>query len=187
MGDVLPMKKILVLGSSGAGKSVLSAELGKRLGLKVIYLDVYFWRRGWVETPLREWRGIVDALLVGDEWVMDGNYNDTLPQRIAVADTVVFLDFSRYLCIWRAVRRWFTWRNRRRADLADGCYEDFDLAFYRWIWDFPKKERPQVIKVLEEHRDRIRLVYLKNPREVRGFLVGVGGEGTTPGASSGRR
>jgi adenylate kinase family enzyme len=164
------MRRILVIGQSGAGKSVLATELGKRLGLKVIHLDVYFWRRGWVETPLKEWTGIVDALLVGEEWIMDGNYNDTLPKRMSAADTVIFLDYSRYLCIWRAVRRWFIWRNRRRADLADGCYENFDLEFYRWIWNFPKNERPRVIEILNEHRNRIQIFHLKHPREAEEML-----------------
>jgi adenylate kinase family enzyme len=68
------MRRVLVIGSGGAGKSTFSVALGKRLELPVIHLDAHFWRPGWVETPKPEWRERVAQLAARDAWVMDGNY-----------------------------------------------------------------------------------------------------------------
>src|SRR3982751_1716212 len=99
------MKKILVIGSGGAGKSTFAQRLGAILKLEVIHLDSLYWSSGWVEMPKDEWRTMVDELLKKDSWIMDGNYGGTLDIRLEAADTVVFLDISRLICLWRILKR----------------------------------------------------------------------------------
>ena len=99
------MKRVLVIGHPGAGKSTLAARLGELTGLPVIHLDKEFWREGWVQMPRSEWKGKTERLVQGDEWIIDGSYDHTLEIRLARADTVIFLDFSRYLCLWRVCKR----------------------------------------------------------------------------------
>ena len=87
------MRRVLVIGSGGAGKSRFAVALGRRLGLPVIHLDAHFWHAGWVETPAAEWRERRwRSWSAGEAWVMDGNYGGTMAQRLATCDTVIFLD-----------------------------------------------------------------------------------------------
>jgi adenylate kinase family enzyme len=94
------MRRIMVIGSGGAGKSIFSRRLGDVLGIEVIHLDRLHWKPGWAETPKGEWAELVGQLVRGDEWIIDGNYGGTLEVRLGACDTVIFLDLPR-----RATRR----------------------------------------------------------------------------------
>jgi len=104
------MRRVLVIGSGGAGKSTFARRLAQCAGLPLIHLDAIYWKPGWLETPKEEWTQVVESLLAGERWVMDGNYGGTLEQRLASCDTVVFLDLPRSLCLWRAAVRWVRFR-----------------------------------------------------------------------------
>ncbi len=80
------MRRVLIIGSGGAGKSVLAVRAGQALGLPVIHLDQENWRPGWVETPRDEWHARVDVLLAREYWIMDGNYGGT-----SAADTAAWI------------------------------------------------------------------------------------------------
>jgi len=168
------MRKVIVIGSGGAGKSTFAARLGERTGLPVIHLDALFWRAGWQETPRDEWGARVDELLKRDEWIMDGNYGGTMDRRLAACDTVIFLDFLRTLCLWRVVKRRMRFRGRTRPDMAEGCQERLNLEFVRWIWTYPRANRPGVLKKLSELGEGQRVIVLRSPREARRFLEASG-------------
>lgn len=168
------MRKVLVIGSGGSGKSTFAARLGERTGLPVIHLDSLFWHAGWQETPREEWAARVDELLKGDEWIMDGNYGGTMERRLAACDTVVFLDLPRTLCLWRVVARSMRYRGRTRPDMAEGCNERMTWEFVRWIWDYPRTRRPGVLKRLSELDEGKKVFRLRSTREVRRFLEASG-------------
>ena len=168
------MRRVLVIGSGGAGKSTFAARLGERTGLPVIHLDALYWRAGWRETPREEWAARVDELIAGDAWIMDGNYGGTLERRLAACDTVVFLDFPRALCLWRMIKRRALFRGRSRPDVAEGCRERLTWEFARWIWTYPRERRPGVLKRLSELREGQSAFVLRSPREARRFLEGLG-------------
>jgi adenylate kinase family enzyme len=143
------------------------------LGIEVVHLDVEHWLPGWTEPSKDEWGRKVEGLLRGDEWIMDGNFSGTLEMRLAACDTVVFLDLPRVLCLWRVLKRLVTYRGGRRPDMAEGCAEKFDLKFLKWVWDYPKRTRPKVLRLLEENA-RGRIVHrLRSRAEVEGFLRGA--------------
>src|SRR6266436_5243884 len=99
------MKRVLIIGSGGAGKSTFARRLNNILNLGLIHLDTLYWNPGWVETPKPEWRAIVEGLLGKDSWIIDGNYSGTLDIRIAACDTIIFLDIGRATCAWRILKR----------------------------------------------------------------------------------
>ena len=164
------MKRVLVIGSGGAGKSTFSRRLGERLGLAVIHLDVEHWRPGWVEPPKEEWRGAVEELCARESWVMDGNYSGTLAARLAACDTVIFLDLPRIVCVWRVFKRWATYRGMSRPDTAEGCHEQLDVKFLLWVWNYPTRSRPKALALLEKHGEGKRIVHLRSSAEVEKFL-----------------
>ena len=148
----------------------VSARLGERIGLPVIHLDAWYWQPGWVEPPKAEWEQTVRRLLTGEAWVMDGNYGGTLDLRLAVADTVVFLDLPRWHCLGRVLRRRVRFHGRSRPDMAPGCPERLTGSFIRWIWNYPRDRRPSLLAKLNALEEEKRVVVLRSPGEVRRFL-----------------
>jgi adenylate kinase family enzyme len=167
------MKKVLAIGSSGAGKSVLSRRLGEISGIPVIHLDKHYWRSGWTEPPKDEWRDQVAKLLEGEQWIIDGNYSGTLEQRLESCDTVVFLDFPRLICTLRVLKRMLSFYGRTRPDLAEGCPERLDFAFLIWVWNYPSRSKPRVLERIANVADRVRVHRLTNNQQVEAFLAGL--------------
>lgn len=86
------MRRVLVIGCPGTGKSTLTRALAETLGLPAVYLDRLWWKSGWINRTRAEFDARLDAALAGDAWVMDGNYLRTLPRRLERCDAVLFLD-----------------------------------------------------------------------------------------------
>jgi adenylate kinase family enzyme len=172
------MRRVLVIGSGGAGKSTLSRRLGERLGLEVIHLDVAYWLPGWVEPPKDEWARKVDEFCQRDSWVIDGNYSDTLERRLAACDTVVFLDLPRTVCVWRVLKRRVMYWATPRPDVAEGCPETVNAEFLLWVWNYPVRSRPKVLPLLEKYGADKKVVRLRSSAEVERFLNRLEGEAT---------
>jgi adenylate kinase family enzyme len=164
------MVRILVLGSSGSGKSTFARRLGGKLGIDVIHLDAFYWQPNWIETPQDDWNRILIRLLEGDRWVMDGNYTGSLPLRLKYSDTVVFLDLGRILCLLRCVGRFLDFRGGNRPELARGCNEKIAADFLKWIWNYPKDVKPRVMEYLENYPD-IKVIFLKSDEEISDFIL----------------
>jgi adenylate kinase family enzyme len=175
------IRRVLVVGSGGAGKSTFAARLGASTGLPVHHLDAHYWQPGWVESTPAAWAERI-ALLVRDEaWIMDGNYGGTIDQRLAACDTVVFLDLPRTTCLWRILRRWWRYRGRTRPDLNAGCPEQLSWEFVRWVWTYPAARRPAMLRRLQAVSDAVRVVHLRSSREADAWLAQVEATGTAPG------
>jgi adenylate kinase family enzyme len=166
------MKRVLVLGNAGAGKSSFAEALAGKIGIPCIHLDSHYWRPNWVPTPREEWPSVVRRLIDRDEWVMDGNYSTTLEERIQRADTAIYLRIRRPVAIWRVVRRRIIYRERVRPELPQGCYEKVDLEFLKWIWNHPRRAKRGTFPILERYSDSKVVLYL-DPREAREFLHSV--------------
>ncbi len=164
------MKKVLVIGSGGAGKSAFAVRLGQTLNITVIHLDALYWQPGWVELPKDVWRQRVTALLQQEAWIMDGNYSGTLDLRLAACDTVIFLDLARTVCLWRVLRRQMMYWNEVRPDMGAGCPERVTLEFVRWVWDYPHSVRPKVLARLRAYEQSKRIIRLRSQVEVEEFL-----------------
>ena len=163
------MERILIIGCGGAGKSTLARQLGEKTGLPVVHLDQLFWHPGWVESTKDEIDAKIMEELGKPRWIMDGNYNRTLPLRLEKCDTVIYLDFSRFACLFGVLKRVLTTYGTVRPDMAEGCPERFDLDFLKWVWNFNKNKRERNYRLLKE-AEGIETIVLKNRRQVRKFL-----------------
>jgi adenylate kinase family enzyme len=167
------MRKVLVIGSGGSGKSTVAAQLGELLELEVNHLDKFYWNPGWVETAPDEWIKTVTELVNRDSWIIDGNYSGTLELRLRQCDTIVFLDLPRFLCLWRIVKRFFVYRDGTRPDMAEGCREDLSFEFVSWVWNYPNRSRPKVIRLLQQYAAGKQIFRLRSRNEVKQFLANV--------------
>ncbi len=118
-----------MIGSTGSGKTAFSRALAQRLGVPHVELDALFWQPGWVMTSAPELREKVAAALVGNDWVVDGNYASRLGMSVLEqADEIVWLDLPLRITFWRLLRRTLQ-RLRTREVLWDGNRETFRRAF----------------------------------------------------------
>lgn len=155
-----------MIGSGGAGKSTLAKTLAMRLGIPCVHLDQLFWKPGWVEREKADFRKRLNRELKRPAWIMDGNFGSTMEERIQYADTIVYLDFSRWLCLWRVLWRSLQYRRRSRPDMALGCPERLDSKFLSWVWNYPKNSRPLVEARLARRPRGCRLYRFSHPAEL---------------------
>lgn len=169
------MQRILIIGCSGAGKSTLARQMAKILHLPVIHLDYEYWQPNWTPTSNDQFDQKITQLIATDQWIMDGNYHRTLPQRLARADTVIHLDFPRLRCLTRICKRVLLNCNfnHTRPDMAQGCTEQWDWEFIEWVWNFKREIHPKNLNLLSRCPENTKVITLRNPREVQTFLVSL--------------
>ena len=160
--------RIMVLGSAGSGKSTLAIRLGEITGLPVIHLDRLFWNPGWVQTPDAEMDKKVAEAASGESWIIDGNYSRTIDFRLSRAETIIFIDFGRYFCIFRVLKRRIKNHGKTRYDLGDGCPEKIDREFLKWIWNYPKRSRKNTLEKIYQSGKTV--YHLRTRKEVKYFF-----------------
>lgn len=163
------MERILIIGCGGAGKSTLARQLGEKLTLPVVHLDKLFWKPGWVEETQEEFDRKLALELEKPRWIIDGNFNRTMPQRLEKCDTIIYLDFSRLACLLGVVKRIVTTYGTVRPDMGEGCPERFDIEFLKWVWNYNKDKRQRNYQLLQQAAHAEKIV-LKNRRMVKHFL-----------------
>ncbi len=142
-------QRILLIGCGGSGKSTLARQLGQATGLPVVHLDQLFWRPGWQSVSKEEFDALLAAELAKDCWIIDGNFDRTIPMRLERCDTVIYLDLPRLTCLMGVIRRVITSYGRTRPDMGEGCPERFDLSFLKWVWNFNRDKRGKYLSLLE--------------------------------------
>jgi adenylate kinase family enzyme len=154
------VRRVAVIGCGGAGKTVLARRLGEVLALPVVHSDLH--------RPLWDEHG---DQIAGDEWVIDGMRLGMLDERLARADTVVFLDRGPLACYWGILRRRLRYRGGLHAD--DGVADFVNWEFIRWVWTFRRKHRPRVLELLERHATSTAVVVLRSYAESDAFVERV--------------
>jgi adenylate kinase family enzyme len=165
-----PMRRVVIIGPTAAGKSTLASKLSPLLDIPVYHLDALYWRPGRVPTPPGEWNAFVHGIVAEDEWIIDGNFTQTLPERMEAADTIIFLDLPRSLCAAAVTRRRILYGVRRAPGMPVGSRPMFNVRLFRWIWTFPQDHRPVFLKLLETYAPGRRIEILRSRQEVRQFL-----------------
>lgn len=113
------MKKVVVMGSSGSGKSTLCRTLASELQLPLYHLDVLFWKPQWIMTSEDEQEEILQNIIPKQSWIIDGSYSACLAERLSAADTVIFLDLPRKICLFRIAKRLLQNLGKTRKDMGE--------------------------------------------------------------------
>lgn len=169
--QLLNSRRILIQGSAGAGKSAFSRELSELLSIPVIHMDQHYWQPNWTKPEPQDWYKRQLELYDKKEWIIEGGaYRKTLPIRTKASDFVIYLDFNRFFCLYRCFKRYFQYRGRTRPDLAEGCNEQVDYSFAKWILhEQPDIYGPLAIQTIKDNLEHDNFVLLKSKRQLDKF------------------
>ena len=163
--------KIAIIGYSGCGKSTLAAYLGRKYNCNVLYLDCVHWQPGWKERLREEEICIVKEFMENnDSWVIDGNYSRVLhDQRMQQADKIIFMNFNRFNCLYRAAKRFVKYCGKTRESMTQGCPEKIDFEFVKWILrdGRTKKHKEKYKRILEQYNEKVTVI--RNQRQLSAF------------------
>lgn len=165
------MRRVMIIGGAGAGKSTLAQRLGDLTGLPVVHIDPMYWKPEWIERDIEEARQMVRIAAGEESWIFDGNNSSTFNDRLARADTVIFLDISTIRRLFRVLRRTIRGYGQVRPDTQSGCPERFDYAFLRWVVTYSRNGRHRALSLLRSAPEHIEVYHLHSPSEVKRYLA----------------
>ena len=160
----------MIIGNSGAGKSTLSRVLHQKLDLSLIHLDQLYWLPGWNEPQKEEWRETVHKASKEDSWIMDGNFRSSMDIRLQYADTIIFLDINRWVCIFQVLKRILKYYGRTRPDMTEGCPERLDWEFFQYIYHYNRDFRPGLMAMLKNCRQEQQVIILQSKKAIADFV-----------------
>jgi hypothetical protein len=150
------MRRVVIFGRGGAGKSTLAQGLGKMLDLPVVELDKVYWRPDGRPTPAADWHVVQERLVASEKWILDGDLgrDDVVEPRLQAADTIIVLDLPAYLCAWRVLRR-----------------SQEGLDFWCWMARWRHSTVPTLRRSIDQHAAGAKVVWLRSTTEVAEFLA----------------
>ena len=140
------MKRIIVIGSPGAGKSTFARQLRDITGLPLYYLDMIWHLPDRTTITKDEFDQKLMDILKTDTWIIDGNYGRTIEMRLKYCDTVFLLDYPLEVCLAGAKAR----VGKKREEIP-WVEEELDEEFRQWIIGFPEKKLPQIYELLKQY------------------------------------
>ena len=168
----IDFSRIAVIGCPGSGKTTLACQLAQVFSRPVTHLDRVLWNENWQMLPFEQREQIHADLIGTDTWLIDGMWRSHLPSRFTRSTVVIFLDYKRRVSFSRAVKRFLKFRHKQRADIADGCLEKLDAYFVKYIWNFRKKVRPEILQLISAHPE-VRVITLTSPRQTEEFVLAL--------------
>lgn len=159
------MKRVIVIGCPGAGKSTFAKRLHNRTDLPLYHLDLIWHKPDRTNISREEFDRELENLLQKEQWIIDGNYGRTLEKRLQQCDTVFFLDLPTEVCLKGAESR----VGIKREDMP-WMEEKLDEEFKEWIQAFPRNELPHIHSLLEKYKDK-EIVTFHSHNEIDSFFT----------------
>jgi adenylate kinase family enzyme len=175
------MQRVLVMGSSGSGKSTFARRLSDMTGIPFVSLDALFWKPGWIKSDTAEFRGRLTEVALQPRWIMDGNFPSHLVElRRDVCDTVIWFDLPRWNCMFGIMKRIAGSYGQVRPEMAEGCPEmaegcpeKIDFEFFRNVWTYRRQQRPKLLDYFQGLRADQSLVCFTNRTQANDYLKEV--------------
>ena len=159
------MKKVIVIGCPGSGKTTFAEKLKKCTGLPLIYLDAIWHKSDKTHISRDEYDKTMDTIFKTDKWIIDGNYSRTVEERIKNCDTVFLFDLPTEVCIQGATDR----LGKERYDVP-WIDTELDSKFKKEIEDFPKNSLPVIYKFLDKYKENKTIVIFKSRQQADKYI-----------------
>ena len=159
------MKKVIVIGCPGSGKTTFAEKLQKKTGLPLFYLDAIWHRPDRTHISREEYDARLAEILALDSWIIDGNYSRTIECRLSACDTVFLFDLPVEICLEGAISR--IGKERYEMPWTD---TELDPKFKEEIEQFPGKNLPAIYELLEKYKENKTLVIFKSRDAADAFL-----------------
>lgn len=159
------MKRAVVIGCSGSGKSVFSRKLRDVTGLTLYYLDMIWHKPDGTNISREEFDEKLRSIISRDSWIIDGNYQRTLETRIKACDTVFLFDLPTETCIEGALSR----IGKRREDMP-WFENELDPQFRQWIESFRENKLPEIYRLLEKYKNGRQIVVFRTREQADKFI-----------------
>jgi adenylate kinase family enzyme len=169
------LKRIVVIGVTGAGKTTFARDLAARLGYRHIEMDAVYWLPNWVESPIEQFRQQIAAAVTEHAWVIDGNYSKVRDIVWTRADTVIWLDYRLPLILWRLIRRTLH-RTLSHEELWNGNRERLRNQLSRdslILWalsSYGKHQRTYPTLFQQEEYAHLTVIRLRSPQAANAWL-----------------
>ena len=160
------MKKVIVIGCPGSGKSTVSRALHNKTGIPLYHLDMMYWNADKTTVEKSVFLERLSAVLEKDEWIIDGNYGATMELRMAASDTVIFLDYPLNVCL-NGIKERF---GKPRSDMPWIETEE-DAEFIEFIKNYNEQQKPKVLELLKKYGDK-NIIILESREQADLFLHG---------------
>lgn len=165
--EQIVMRRIIVIGCPGSGKSTLSRTLHDKTGISLYHLDRMYWNADKTTVEKSAFLERLSGVLEKDEWIIDGNYGSTMEQRMKACDTVIFLDYPLDICLDGIKER----RGKPRSDMPWIETEE-DTEFVEFVKRYNEQQKPKVMALLEKYGDKNRIIF-KSREQADAFLMGM--------------
>ena len=159
------MKKVMVIGSPGAGKSYFSKRLKEITKLPIYHLDMIYHNEDGTHISKEEFKEKLEEIVKLPEWIIDGNYQRTIEIRLKECDTAFLLDYSTEACLQGAEQR----IGSKRDDLP-WQEEKLDDEFKKLIQDFAKEKLPKIYELLDKYKEGKEIIVFKNRKEADEYI-----------------
>lgn len=165
------MKRDVIIGNAGGGKSRLARITAAAHDLPLVELDKMLWLPGWVARAPGEFNAEHQAILARPRWLIDGfGPWSSVQARLTAADTVIFVDLPLWRHFWWASKRQIKSLVIPRPDGPEGCpMLPVTLRLYRMMWQLHRETRPQLLHALKTRRPSQRLIHIRSPRDWADF------------------
>lgn len=166
------MKRVVVIGNSGGGKSTLARRRAARLACPCMEIDCLLWQPGWRLAPVETYNAEHARLMAGERWIIDGlGRQDSIPQRIARSTDIVLVDMPLWMHFWLAAERQFQWAAGNLEYPPAGIVQMPPTeALFRTIWEVDRTWMPDIRRLIAEEERRGKRVYrLASPSDVENF------------------
>ena len=161
------MKRVIVIGCPGSGKSTVSRALHNKTGIPLYHLDMMYWNADKTTVEKSVFLERLSAVLETDEWIIDGNYGSTMELRMAACDTVIFLDYPLDVCLDGIKER----RGKPRSDMPWIETEE-DAEFIEFIRNYNEQQKPKVLELFKKYSDKS-IIILESREQANAFLTGA--------------
>lgn len=158
------MKRIMIMGRSGSGKSTFAYQLYEHTKLPLYHLDKYFFTDFWKEKDSQKFLKFQQTIVNEEHWIIDGNSTKSFEMRYKRAQICIFFNFPRYLCYWRVFKRLF-FKDIRLDDRANNCRETVRWSLLKYMWSFENRVNP-ILSRLKINYPKVIFLEIRSDKEL---------------------